>query len=89
LVEGKANFELILLLMLLMLVLLLGFAGGGTIKPLVSSVFSRLGGSGGNVVSPHAGALSRLAPVESTEVVDAPRPTVDAVDKDVSDVIDS
>lgn len=59
-------------------------------KPLVSSVFSRLGGNGGNADSPHAGALTRLlVAVELTEVDDVLRPTVDAVDKDVSDVTDS
>jgi hypothetical protein len=90
LLEGKPNFEPKLLLKLLILDLLLGFAGGGMIMPLVSSVFSRLGGSGGNEDSPHAGALTRLPPAaELTEVDDVLSPTVDAVDKDVSDVIDS
>lgn len=62
---------------------------GGGLKSTGSSL-GRLGGSVGNSVSPHAGALILLLPLELTEVVEAPRPTlVAAVECDASDVTDS
>lgn len=45
----------------------------------IGSSFGRLGGSTGSSVSPHAGALIRPLPVELTDVVEVPRPTLVAV----------
>lgn len=45
----------------------------------IGSSFGRLGGSTGSSVSPHAGALMRPLPMELTDVVEAPRPTLVAV----------
>lgn len=62
---------------------------GGGVKSIGSS-FGRLGGSTGSSVSPHAGALIRPLPVELTDVVEAPRPTLVAVvEWDASDRTDS
>lgn len=56
----------------------------------IGSSFGRLGGSTGSSVSPHAGALMRPLPLELTDVVDVPRPTLVAVvDWDASDKTDS
>lgn len=55
--------------------------------------FARFGGSAGSSVSPHAGALIRPFPLEFSEVVEAPRPTLVAfvatVEWDASEVTDS
>jgi hypothetical protein len=72
----------------LLLLLIVGRGGGSKL----ACSFGRLGGSSGNFASPHAGALMRLFPTEFTEVVDAPRPAVVAVDDvgyDASEVADS
>jgi hypothetical protein len=61
---------------------------GGGLKSARSS-FGRLGGSAGSSVSPHAGALMRPLPLELTDVVEAPRTLVAAVECDTSDVTDS
>jgi hypothetical protein len=71
----------------LLLLLSVGRGGGSAI-----SSFGRRGGNVGNSVSPQAGALMRLFPLEFTEVVDAPRPAVvivDVVEYDASDMIES
>lgn len=70
--------------------LLLLIVGRGGSK--LACSFGRRGGSVGSSVSPHAGALMRLFPVEFTEVVDVPRPAVvavDVVEYDASEVTDS
>jgi len=61
---------------------------GGGLKSAKSSL-GRLGGSAGSSISPQAGALMRPLPLELTEVVEAPRTLVAAVECDTSDVIDS
>jgi hypothetical protein len=89
---GKLNLEVILednppKLPMLFLLLRVGRGGGSAIAS-----FGRRGGNEGNSVSPQAGALMRLFPLEFTEVVDAPRPAVvavDVVEYDASEVTES
>lgn len=72
----------------LLLLLIVGLGGGSKL----ACSFDRRGGRAGSSASPHAGALMRLFPVEFTEVVEAPRPAVVAVDVvecDASEVTDS
>lgn len=66
--------------------LLLLSVGRGIGSKLAS--FGRRGGNLGNSVSPHAGAFMRLLLMESTEVVDPPRPAVVAVDPVECDAVD-
>lgn len=69
--------------------LLLLSVGRGIGSKLAS--FGRRGGSLGSSVSPHAGAFMRLLLMESSEVVDPPRPAVvvvDAVEFDAADVVE-
>lgn len=54
--------------------------------------FGRFGGSTGSSVAPHAGALMRLFPLEFTDVEDALRPAVvavEVVEYDASEVVES
>lgn len=61
---------------------------GGGLRSSRSSL-GRLGGNGGSSASPQAGALILPLPLELTNVVEAPRTLVAAVECDASDVTDS
>lgn len=86
---GRLNFEVNLedKPPKLLLLLRVGRGGGSAIGS-----FGLRGGSVGSSVSPHAGAFMRPFPVEFTEVVEAPRPAVaavDAVEYEASEVAES
>lgn len=63
-------------------------SGGGGLRSTKSSL-GRFGGNAGSSASPHAGALILPLPLELTDVVEAPRTLVAAVECEASDVTDS
>lgn len=70
--------------------LLLGVGRGGGSR--LTCSFGRFGGSAGSSVAPHAGAFMRLFPLEFTDVEDALRAAVvavEVVEYDASEVVDS
>lgn len=75
---GRLILEVILEDKFPKLLLLVGVGRAGGSRLICS--FGRFGGRAGSSVAPHAGALMRLFPLEFTEVEEALRPAVVAVE---------